>query len=289
MDAKVFKVLSRGISASLQDRGRAGWRRFGVPVGGPMDDHAADWANRLLDNPPEAPVLELLLQGAKLAVLHDAWIAVTGADAQASVPTWRIVRTRAGDHVHFPREISGVWIYVAVEGGFAAQRFLGSASTCERGGLGRLLAPGDILWRTPEAAFRLVPTVASRSVAWSERRDYNAPPPFRVWPGPQWNSFSAHERESFFAHEWTVTSRSDRAGYRLTGIALKPQPAQIISEPVRVGSIQVPPGGQPIVIMRDGPTVGGYPKLGMVDPADLSWLAQCRPGTSVRFQLVNSS
>ncbi|MBI2949418.1 MAG: biotin-dependent carboxyltransferase [Verrucomicrobia bacterium] len=283
---RVFEVLTPGLSASVQDQGRLGWRRFGVPASGAMDDHAAAWANRLLDNPPDAPVLELLLQGARLAVVEEAWIAVAGADAQANVPTWRIVRVRAGDQIHFPRERSGVWIYLAVEGGFEAERILGSASAYERGGLGRLLTPGDILCRKPDASFRLVPTVAGRSVAWSERRDYDSPPPLRVWPGPQWNCFSEHERESFFAQEWTVTSRSDRAGYRLTGIALKPQPSQIISEPVRVGSIQVPGNGQPIVIMRDGPTVGGYPKIGMVDPADVSWLAQCRPGAKVRFRIV---
>jgi len=284
----VLKVLSPGISASLQDRGRFGWRRFGVPISGVMDDHAAGWANRLLDNPPDAPVLEMLLQGAKLAVLQDTWIAVTGADAEANVAAWRIARVKAGDLVHFLRERSGVWIYLAVEGGFEAEIVLGSASAYQRGGLGKSLAAGDILCRRSEAAFRLVPTVAGRSVAWSERRDYDAPPPLRVWCGPQWTCFHAKERDAFFAHEWTVTSRSDRTGYRLAGIALKPQPPQIISEPVRVGSIQVPPGGQPIVIMRDGPTVGGYPKLGMIDPADLSWLAQCRPGTQVKFRPADS-
>jgi allophanate hydrolase subunit 2 len=92
------------------------------------------------------------------------------------------------------------------------------------------------------------------------------------------------DRELFFTQVWTVTSQSDRVGYRLGGAPLGSRLPQLISEPVRVGTVQVPENGLPIVTMRDGPTVGGYPKLGMVDPADVSWLAQCRPGQKVRFQ-----
>ena len=286
MHPALLQVLALGVGATFQDTGRFGWRRFGVPRSGPMDDHAAAWANRLLDNPSDAPVLELLLQGAKFAVLQDSWIAVTGADSDASLPMWRAVHVKANEVIQFPHARSGIWNYMAVEGGFQADQILGSASTCQRGGLGKRIALGDILCRRSSATFRLVANVAGRSVAWSERRDYSVPPPLHVWPGPQWDFFNASARESFFAQEWTVTSESDRVGYRLTGSALKAEPEQIISEPVRVGSIQVPASGQPIVIMRDGPTVGGYPKLGMIDPADLSWLAQCQPGTKVRFQTV---
>jgi allophanate hydrolase subunit 2 len=121
---------------------------------------------------------------------------------------------------------------------------------------------------------------------WNEQRDYHSPPPLRVWPGPQWNSFREAERQKFFAQNWTVSSQSDRVGYRLTGDPLNTQREQIISEPVRVGTIQIPENGQPIVTLRDGPTVGGYPKLGLVDAADLSWLVQCSAGQQVRFRSV---
>jgi allophanate hydrolase subunit 2 len=127
--------------------------------------------------------------------------------------------------------------------------------------------------------------VAGRIAPWDECRNYSEPPSLRVWPGPQWDSFSEADRQSFFSAEWRVTSQSDRVGYRLTGPFLKTQTTQIISEPVRVGSVQVPENGQPIVTLRDGPTVGGYPKLGMIDPADVSWLTQCRPGQKVSFRL----
>lgn len=286
MGPKVFEILEPGLGATLQDRGRPGWRRFGVPPSGAMDDHAAHWANRLLDNAPDAPVVEFLLQGAKLRALGETWIAVTGADADASVPTWRAVRTNEDDVLQFPASRSGIWVYLAVESGFEGPRWLGSASVYARGRLGRPAACGSVLCRATNACFELPRGVAGRVVDWHERRDYESPPPLRVWRAPQWDLFSETDRELFFAQEWAVSSQSDRVGYRLTGRALKPAAAPILSEPVLVGSIQIPPDGQPIVTMRDGPTVGGYPKLGLVEAADVSWLSQCRPGVKVRFQLL---
>ena len=289
MSAQILKILQPGLGATLQDQGRRGWRRFGVPPGGAMDEHAAAWANRLLVNPPDAPVLELLLQGARLAVLGAAWIAVTGADADANVPTWRTVRVQAGDAIHFPQNRSGVWTYLAVAGGFGGERWLGSASVYPRGRLGRAFARDDIVKKISAEHHQLPRGVAGRVVAASEQRNYGSPPPLRVWPGPQMNFLTEADRALFFGSEWTVTSQSDRVGYRLFGPTLKPNATQIISEPVRVGSVQVPESGQPIVTMRDGPTVGGYPKLGLVDPADVSWLAQCRPGQKVRFEPVHAT
>ena len=287
MGPKVFEILEPGLGATLQDRGRPGWRRFGVPPSGAMDDHAACWANRLLDNAPDSPVVELLLQGAKLRALGETWIAVTGADADANVPTWRAVRTNEDDVLEFPASRSGVWIYLAVEGGFEGPRWLGSASVYKRGRLGQAAASGSVLCRATSARFELPRGVAGRVVDWHERRNYESPPPFRVWRAPQWDLFSETDRELFFAQEWAVSPQSDRVGYRLTGRPVTSSPPPIPSEPVLVGSIQIPPDGQPIVTMRDGPTVGGYPKIGLVEAADLSWLAQCRPGVKVRFQLLS--
>lgn len=289
MSARLLEVLDVGLGATFQDRGRAGWRRFGVPPSGAMDDHAAGWANALLDNPPTAPVVELLLQGAKFLVLHDCWIAVCGADAGASVPTWRAVRLHADEEVRFTRNRSGVWIYLAVEGGFDAPPLLGSASVYARGRLGAPLARGDVLLRTPGAPFRLPTGVAGRSVAWEERRNYDATPLLRVWPGPQWNAFSESDRAAFLEQTWTITPQSDRVGYRLSGQPLAPGQWQMISEPLRVGAVQVPEDGQPIVMMRDGPTVGGYPKIAVVDAHDVARLAQCRPGRSVKFRLAQTA
>jgi biotin-dependent carboxylase-like uncharacterized protein len=248
-----------------------------------MDPHAADCANRLLDNSLDAPVVELLYSGAKLRALADAWVALTGADAAANVSTWQVTRVREGKQIVFREHRLGMWTYLAVEGGFAAERFFGSASVCRRSGIGSPIAAGTVL-------SRIVPPIATnvsgRATPTDERRDYGHPPALRVWPGPQWDLFDEASRAALVETSWTVSSQSDRSGYRLTGTPLKASAHELLSEPVLVGSIQVPENGQPIVTMRDGPTVGGYPKIGLVDPEYLSWLAQCAPGQAVRFQLT---
>ena len=289
MSDAIMRVLTPGFGASMQDRGRAGWRKFGVPSSGFMDEHAASWANTLLDNPPTSPLLELLLQGASFQVLQDVWLAITGADAGTTIPTWRAVRVKGGERIDFRRNRSGLWTYLAVEGGFFAPLILGSASAYARGGLGGDLKAGDTLRRDPGKSFRLMPGVAGRLVPPRERRDYAQPPSLRVWLGPQSDLFADVDHARFFSEPWTISAQSDRVGYRLGGVPLDSTPAQILSEPVRVGTIQVPENGLPIITMRDGPTVGGYPKLGMVDPRDLAWLMQCRPGQSVRFQSIDES
>jgi len=285
----VVEVLSPGMGMSIQDLGRIGWRRFGVPMGGAMDDHAARMANQLVGNAPETPVLEMLMQGQRLRVREECWMSVTGADASSTIADWHATRLVAGSEIVFPVNRSGVWTYVALAGGFAVPRWFGSASVSPRACIGRAMRGGEILGRAEEASINLPDAVASRVAAWEERRDYDRPPVLRVWPGPQFDWFEPAERKRFFEQGWTVSSQSDRTGYRIEGKALKAPDRELISEPVRIGSIQVPRSGQPIVTLRDGPTVGGYPKLGMIDPRDLSWLVQCRPGQQVRFRLVEAS
>jgi biotin-dependent carboxylase-like uncharacterized protein len=282
----IIEILDPGYSATLQDLGRTGWRTFGVPPSGAMDPHAAQWANRLLGNPPHAPLIEFLLQGAKTRILKETWIAVTGADASSNVPPWHAVKMRPGDLIEFPRNRSGLWIYLAVAGGFHGPVFLGSASCYSRGHFGTPLQAGNTLrqFHPPVTAFPRA--IAGRSVSPDERRDYQSPPRLRVWPGPQWSRFSPADQTRFFQQEWTLTSQCDRTGYRLSGEPLTSFISQIISEPVLPGAIQIPENGSPIVTMPDGPTVGGYPKLGLIDPDDLPWLAQCRPGQTIRFQSV---
>ncbi len=280
----VLEIVKPGMGLSLQDFGRVGWKRFGVPPSGVMDPHAAAWANRLVGNADDAPVLELLLQGAELRVLASRRFAVTGAEAGADVPAWCARTLAPGTRLSFPRGQTGLWTYVAVEGGFAAERILGSASAYPRGGIGRELRAGDQLAAAGGTDFA---KVGDSWVFWGERRNYAEPPLLHVWPGPQWEWFDGMERAGFFSAEWEVSNRSDRVGYRLEGARMNPPRKEMRSEPVLVGSIQVPPNGQPIVTMRDGPTVGGYPKIGLMDEESLSWLAQCRPG--VRFRLVSIS
>lgn len=284
---QVLQVLDPGLGASFQDLGRFGWRRFGVPPGGAMDDHAAGFANRLLDNAANEPVIEFLLQGLKLAVLEDVWLAFCGAAVEGAFPSWTAYHARKHEALHFRENKGGVWGYLAVEGGFAAPTPLGSASVLARGRLGEPLKKGDLLCRKGRAPFALPDAVPGRSVGFGERRDHAHPPKLRLWRGPQWELFSEEDRISLVSQSWEISPLSDRIGYRLKGKPCGSGLAEMLSEPVRVGSLQVPENGLPIVTMRDGPTVGGYPKIAMVDPADVSWLAQRRPGQSVSFEFVN--
>jgi biotin-dependent carboxylase-like uncharacterized protein len=279
-------VIDPGFGTTIQDRGRLGWRRFGVPPSGCLDAHAAECANNLLENETGAPVLEILMGGFKCEMLEPAWVAITGAIREGTIPVWRAYQTVAGERIHLRQHSAGMWVYFAVDGGFDAPQYFGSASYYARGGIGLRIEAGTELSRRRGQGLKLATAVAGRIAPWSDQRDYSRPPVLPVLAGPQWKSFSLGDREKFLTAEWTVRSESDRVGYRLDGPTLKADPAEIVSEPVRVGSIQVPEQGQPIVTMRDGPTVGGYPKIALIEPDELSWLAQCRPGQKVKFRLL---
>jgi biotin-dependent carboxylase-like uncharacterized protein len=321
----ILRILEPGLGMSLQDAGRHGFRRFGVPTSGTMDPVTAAWANRLLDNPPDAPVLELCLQGQRLEALRDGWIAVCGGSHPRGQAPYRAFRVRAGESLNFGPGDSGVWTYLAVPGGFRAEAFLGSRSTNPRAGIGRTLRSGDLLLQNPAGDWHPPSGVAARGVSpdqWVTDRDTG---PLRVWPGPQWEQFDAESQRRLFETEWRVTSQCDRVGYRLQSDrdaqsstnrpttpsirhTLRPPAGpphtspgpqspgglawtggSLISEPVLTGSIQVPADGQPIVTLHDGPTLGGYPKIAWIDPRDLPRLVQRRSGQPVRFILAKGT
>jgi biotin-dependent carboxylase-like uncharacterized protein len=279
-----IEIISTGVGLSVQDYGRPGWRRFGVPPGGAMDRSSAEAANRLLGNRADAPVLEVLMQGAKLRILEDTWIAVAGADLGCSIAAWTACVVSAGTVLQFPMNRAGLWAYVAVPGGFDVDRWFGSASVDSRNGLGKALGRGSQLSAQTSAATFGYERVGRRVLSAELQRDFLRPMVFELLPGPQFELFSAEARAQLASAEWTVSPRSDRTGFRLEGPVLE-VPDSIRSEPVLPGSFQIPGNGQPIVTMVDGPTVGGYAKLAVLKEADIDWLAQCRPGTRIRFKL----
>ncbi|MBT4757891.1 MAG: biotin-dependent carboxyltransferase [Opitutae bacterium] len=282
----VIEIISTGVGLSVQDYGRPGWRRFGVPPGGVMDRSSAAAANRLLGNRADAPVLEVLMQGAKLRVLEDTWIAIAGADLGCAIAPWTACAVSAGTVLQFPMNRSGLWAYVAVPGGFDADRWFGSASVDSRNGLGRPLERGVQLSAVTSASSFKYERVGRRVLAAELQRDFSRPMEFELLPGPQFDLFSSQARADLVSSEWTVSPRSDRTGFRLEGPALN-VPDSIRSEPVLPGSVQIPGSGLPIVTMVDGPTVGGYAKIAILREADLDWLAQCRPGTKIGFNLCS--
>ena len=284
MDSKtpVLEVLAVGGGMSIQDFGRTGWKRFGIPPGGAMDREAARTANLLVGNDTGAPVVELLFTGAKFLVLSSSELAIAGAEVECEWPTWRNFRPEPGSEISFGALRSGVWSYLATGGGFAAPKWFGSASANPRAGFGETLQPGARL----SCENRLPTEETSRFVPELVREEYGQAPLLPVWRGPEWDGFTEEARLQFLKQRWRVSSQSDRAGYRLEGKALESR-LRMPSAPVAVGAIQVPPNGLPIVLLRDGPTVGGYPRLAILDPSDISRFTQCAPGTEVRFALAD--
>ncbi|MBN8247395.1 MAG: 5-oxoprolinase subunit PxpB [Verrucomicrobia bacterium] len=280
-----LRLLAGGLGITIQDAGRPGYRRFGVPSGGAMDPRAAAWANRLVGNPVGTPVLELCLQGQRLEAMESGWVAITGSSPgpPGKAGGWSAFRVRSGEVLEFPPGADGLWTYLAIPGGVAAPRFFGSASQWPQAGMGKSLRPGEVLWRSPGGFFSPPTGIAARRTTTDAQAPAGPCPSVAVWPGPQWDWFSEEDRARFLSSVWRVSARSNRLGYRLEGPLLSPPPGSLISEAVLAGCIQVPPGGQPLVTMPDGPTLGGYPQLALVDPAHLPVAAQVRPGHVLRF------
>ncbi|HKK17439.1 MAG TPA: 5-oxoprolinase/urea amidolyase family protein [Opitutales bacterium] len=282
-----LKVVSPGSGLSLQDAGRGGWLRYGVPRGGAIDRRAMRAANKLLGNRPNAPVLEILLQGAKLKVLQDTWIALAGADSCPALPARTAREFKAGEVIEFAAKADGLFAYLAVPGGFAADRWFGSVSVDLRNGLGKAVKRGDELISGKKKPNASTEGVARRLLGEEEGGVHGPEHTFQLLPGPQFEAFSRKARETLVKSDWIVSDQSDRTGYRLEGPKLE-VPDAIPSEPVLPGSFQVPGRGLPIVTMVDGPTVGGYPKIAVLQDADRDRLAQCAPGSKLRFQWAES-
>ncbi|MDN3520792.1 biotin-dependent carboxyltransferase family protein [Halomonas ramblicola] len=285
-----LRVEHTGPLALLQDAGRFGVRRLGVTQGGPADLHGWGWANWLVGNPWGAAALEVTLGGLGLVAERDLCLALGGADLGASldgepVAPWTAFRMREGQRLAFATPVAGLRAYLAVAGGFAAEPVLGSVATVVREGLGGLdgrggkLAAGDRLAVVAEACHR----EAGRRLPEEERRDYREPARLTLLPGAQVAAFDGRSLFQAFHAEWRVDDRADRMGVRLLGPRLRCRIETLISEGIGLGAVQVPADGQPIALLNDRQTIGGYPRLGALTPLAASRLAQCLPGQAVRL------
>lgn len=287
-----LEVLAPGPLTLVQDLGRFGYQHLGLSPGGAADEHAFLWGNRLLGNPYKAPALEICLGGLVLQAQHPTRIALTGADLQAQLndkplQPWRTHQLHAGDRLQFGYPGSGVRGYLAVQGGFQIRPVLGSVATVMRekmGGLdgqGRALQAGDCLpcraLTDREAGQRAMGVLAEFIP------DYHRPLSLGLVAGQQHHAFTGRDLARVHHHTWRLSSRSDRMGVRLEGPRLRPSIPGILSEGIPFGAVQVPPDGQPIVLLKDRQTIGGYPKLGTLHPLDAFALAQRPPDTPVRF------
>jgi KipI family sensor histidine kinase inhibitor len=283
----VLEVIRPGLMTSIQDLGRRGGRRLGVAGSGAMDVRALRAANGVLGNHPGDAAIELTFPGPSVRALADAEIAIAGANFEARLNTSPIepltaTRLRPGDVISFQAPRRGQWLYLALAGGVDVPPVFDSRSTYARGGLGgidgRVLRAGDILGAgEPSRARRAQHPADAVSPAG----------PMRVIVGPQAEYFTAGAQAALLGLPFELTVQRDRSGMRLRGPRLEHRgSAEILSDGLLPGSIQVPADGGPVIILADGPTTGGYPKIASVITADLDRLAQCGPGERLRFEAV---
>jgi biotin-dependent carboxylase-like uncharacterized protein len=282
-----FHIINPGVLTTVQDLGRMGYGQYGIPVSGAMDRFSFQVANLLIGNDPGAAALEITLYGLKLETLQSARIAITGGDMNPTLhgkplPMWQTSKLSAGSTVFFKNTRGGARTYLAVEGGIDTPVQLESRSTHQKALLGKTLEKGDIVktfpakrtslnHRLPES---LIPTFSKQAQ-------------IRVIMGPQDDLFSGKGIDTFLSETYTITSQSDRQGYRLEGEPIEHvSGADIISDAILPGSIQVPGNGQPIIMMVDAQTSGGYPKIACVIGPDIDVLAQMLPGRKVRFRRI---
>ena len=281
-------IQSAGFLTTIQDLGRFGYEKFGVSSSGPMDRFALRAANLLVGNDKSAAGLEFGIADLDLTVGDDCLIAVTGAGYDLFVngqrmPLWMSIFVRRGTQVHARKVSGGNWGYLAVSCGIAVQKLMGSRSTYLKGKFGGLdgapLQDGDVLPICPQPdAFH---GFSGRMLPQKYQPDYHESPTLAVVSGPQDECFTEKGMETFLNQTYRVSATSDRMGYRLEGQPVEHlSGADILSDGMCFGSVQVPASGQPIIMMSEHPTTGGYAKIATVVNADLPVLAQCTPGVS---------
>lgn len=293
-----LEVIDPGMLVQLQDPGREGMGYQGLAQGGPMDLHAYCWANYLLGNSMSCPQLEITGGQAKFLAHRAVTLVVTGADLGARVNNqpvdgWKTIHLNKGDMLSFLFPRKGLRAYLAIPGGFSAPEVFGSVATVVRDGIGGpgtnnsagcLIGQGDCLEPIADQVFK--PEI-NRTVPACYIPEYGLELRLNLIESYQASAFSKGSRKRFYESNFTLSPNSDRMGYRLDGAGIKPPFSGVISEGIALGAVQVPENGQPIILMRDHQTLGGYPKFGCVAQLDLNKLAQAMPDTTIRFQSVS--
>lgn len=286
-------IESPGFFTTVQDVGRYGYQRFGMPVSGAMDTFSLHLANLLAGNSPGEACLESTYTGPVILFDLPGAVAISGADMGPQkngkpVSNNKTIPVKKGDRLSFSGLRSGCRAYIAFSGGIDVPQFMGSRSTYLRAKLGgyegRPLRAGDEI-----PLGKIKRKIQVRELPPEILPDYRPEACLGVIEGPELYRFETGGIAAFFSSEYTVTDKSDRMGYRLSGevIRHKPGGADIISSPVAAGTIQVPGNGQPIILMADRQTTGGYTRIANVITADLTLVAQLKPGDKIRFARVS--
>ncbi|WP_019412441.1 biotin-dependent carboxyltransferase family protein [Paenisporosarcina sp. TG20] len=306
----MLQINKDGLQTTMQDLGRTGFQKYGVIASGVMDPYAHRLANILVDNEETEPTIEITLMGPHITFHSNCVFALTGGNLSPAIDgipikMWRPIVVKKGCKLTFGKPISGCRAYLAVAGGFDVPEVMGSRSTYLRAGIGgfegRALQKGDIL-QLGECSTLVKNCLMSISkeenkltfiqMDWTLMAEaiptYKKEAIVRIIDGRQAHLFDEKSKDAFFNQAFQISSDSDRMGYRLNGqkLALK-EPKELISEAVSFGSIQVPSDGQPIVLMADRQTTGGYPKIGQVTTVDLPKVSQLKPGEYLRFERIS--
>jgi len=293
--SSIIKVNKPGFLTTVQDLGRMGYQQFGMPVAGAMDQFSAQIANQLVGNEWSEATLEITMMGPELEFIGEALIALTGADLTPTIngkpaPMWQSFTVKTGDILSFKGMKKGSRSYVAVAGGLEIPEIMGSKSTYLKGKLGgyegRALKAGDSL---------KVKTIDSQIKAFKGyylpeklRPTYGNSYKIRVVLGPQDDYFTEEGIKTFFNSPYKITHEADRMGFRLDGPKIEHEKgADIISDGIAFGAVQVPGHGSPIIMMADRQTTGGYAKIATVITPDIPLLSQAKTGDTIQFVKVN--
>nr|WP_255639968.1 biotin-dependent carboxyltransferase family protein [Pseudalkalibacillus hwajinpoensis] len=270
---------------TYQDLGRVGYLKYGVPASGALDRFALQVGNILVGNERGAAGLEVTMQGPELIAEETFVISVTGGDLSPMIngrriPLWKSVVIKKGQVLEFGQPRQGVRAYLTVSGGFHAKEYMGSRSVYEPAGLGRKLEKGDELVGEPRKQ------KAGTGLFFTEIPDYDRDVIVRVVKGPHHEQISDKVVSDFFAITHDVSPQSNRMGYRLQSELKTNHEANVVSDAVPLGGIQLPGNGQPIILLADRQTTGGYTRIGTVIGPDLPLIAQLPPGGKIRFQEI---
>lgn len=294
MSTPTLKVIQPGMLSTIQDIGRYGYQRYGMPTAGAMDTFALRAANALLGNDDNAACIEATVLGPRIEILSDTTIAVTGANVSPRldsepIPMWQSVAASKGSRLELRGPKDGMRGYLAVAGGIDVLEVMGSRATYMKAAIGgvegRPLRAGDILNALGDSTEALA---AVRNIPADAIPQYGSAHELRVVLGPQQAAFTQAGIDTFLSETYTVSIHSDRMGYRLEGEPVEHADGpDVISDGTPLGTIQVPGDGQPIILLSDRGTTGGYTKIATVISTDLSKVAQAMPGHTVRFRAVS--
>lgn len=280
----MLEVIKSGLFTTIQDKGRFGYRAYGVPTSGAMDSYAFEIANYLLGNSLTEATIEMFYGGVEIKALDDLWIALTGADVKPEidgtpVAMWEPIKLLKGQKLQCSAPKAGVVTYLGIVGGIDSPIYLGSRSVCEKASFGRRLKNGDHI--------KVKDTLnmgESKSLDYREIPTYTSSVEVRVIPGPHEALFKEKSISEFY-NEPFIVKQGDRMGTQLEGcsqIKMK-EDKDIISEAVTFGTIQIPNNGHPTVLLADAQTTGGYPIIGSIHTDDLWRFVQLPPRGQVKF------